>query len=457
MKTYLIELFTLAFFLSGCVPAPFSVPVTTQAPIVTTPVFSTATVTVSTTTPTVTALTSTPALVTDSMPSGLVVAYIVEDALWAWKQSNSQLLTRQQNISAPLLSDDGQWIVFQQRNISSDGSISTEEVWAIRIDGKELHRLLGSDDLAALTGEEAILLIIDDIGWLPGRHELLFNTEKITEGPPGSLPLFDLYSLDLSGHVIRLADSGQGGRFVPSPNGLSVAIATPTRIGALDLESGKQRTLLEFEPFSLASDSGVPIPEVVWDHQSQFVMTSLLPQKLYYPEVYAGEPTQVWRLHVSGQTELITELQPFAPAPGIVFAPNLQYFLYLHNSCFDGMGMLHVYNLASGGDHPLYCVWKLPQWAPDSEHFVYWLENLWQSGNIFDTASQPLDFLNGPANPNMYSSRPLTWVNNEFFLLILRNQDHCTLNVATLQGIVAEIAHASAEACPEADFSLSEQ
>jgi len=445
MKTHVIGLLSLMFYLSGCVPAA-----TQESIVPTIAVTFPPTLNISSTT-----TIPSPTLFADSPPSGLVVAYVAQDALWIWKQNNLQLLTRQQNISTPLISDDGNWLVFQQRRNSSDGSISAEELWAIQTDGKDLHRLLGSDDLAVLTGEEAILLI-DDIGWLPGRHELLFNAEKITEGPPGSWPLFDLYSLDLSGNVTRLADSGQGGRFTPSPNGLSVAIATATRIGVLDLESGKQRTLLEFEPFSLASDSGVPTPEVVWDPQSQFVMTSLLPQKLYYPEVYAGEPTQVWRLHVNGQIELIAELQPFAPSASIVFAPNLQYFFYLHNSCFDGMGMLYVYNLASGEEYPLYCVWKSPQWAPDSERFIYWLENLWQLGNIFDATSQPLDFLNGPASPNVYSSRPLAWINDKYFLINLSSRDYCTLNVATLQGVVVEIARALAEACPEADFSISE-
>ena len=461
MKTHLIRIFLLVFFLSGCEFSPFSAANVTRIPIVATPIISNATATILPTptlapqASTITPYPSTPTFISASLPSDLTIAYLVKDALWIWKKNNLRLLIQQPNISAPVLSDDGQWLLFQQRLISINGGLPSEEVWVIRTDGTELHRLLASDDLKALTGEEALLLV-DDISWLPDRHELLFNTEKIIEGPPGSLPLFDLYSLNLSGQITRLVDPGQGGNFIPSPTGTHVALVTNSRIGILNLETGEQRTLFEFEPVGIPSDSGLPTPEVIWDPEGRFVMTSILPQNVYYPDKYAGEPTQVWQLFVNGQFELVTELQLVAPFTGIVFSPNLQYFFYLDNSCIDGMGMLYLHNLESGEEYPLDCVWTLPQWLPDGEHFIYQLDWLWQLGSIFDNINQPLDVLNVPTDPNVRASPGWTWINNEYFLLFLRSEDVCTLNVATLQGVVTEIASTPPDVCPWiVDFNLS--
>lgn len=457
MKTHFIRFFSLLLFLSGCGLWPSSVTDATQAPIVAIPIAPTVTVTpppaVTSPTTTATSHPSPPTFIASSLPGDLTVAYAVKDDIWIWKQNKLRLLTQGQNISTPLLSDDGQWLLFRQRQISFDGP--TDEVWVVRTDGNELHRLVGGDDLMTLTGEEAARLI-DDVSWLPDSHTILFNTEKIIDGPPGSWPLLDLYSLDISGQVSRLADPDLGGKFIPSPTGLHVALVSNSRIDVLNLKNGEQRTLLEFEPLGFPSDSGLTTPKVVWDPEGRFVMTAIIPQNLYYPEKYAGEPTQVWRLFVNGQIELITELQLVAPFTGIVLSPNLQYFFYLNNSCVDGMGMLSAYNLTSGEEYSLACVWNLPQWVPDSEHFIYELDWLWRLGSISDNTNQPLDVLNIPTNPNVHAALPLTWINSEYFLLFLRSQDVCTLNVATLHGVVTEIVSAPPDVCPwSVDFNLS--
>jgi hypothetical protein len=111
--------------------------------------------------------------------------------------------------------------------------------------------------------------------------------------------------------------------------------------------------------------------------------------------------------------------------------------------------MLYVRNLSSSEEHSITCVWNLPRWLPDSEHFIYDLGlGNWQLGNIYDATSQPLDILNVSTDPNIQSSARLTWINAEYFLLLLRSSDACVLNIATLQGIVTEITRTSPDGCP---------
>jgi len=463
MKTHPAGLFSLIFFLSGCATAPESIPFSVtntaqQIPATITPVVPTATVDIFPTTatppgPTTTPYPSTPTFISASPPTDLVVAYVVEDALWVWKQNSSRLLLQRRNISAPVFSDDGQWILFQQRHISLDLIVPpSDELWVVRADGSEIKRLVGSDDLLALTGKKVLM---DYFSWVPDHHKILFNTEELVDGPPGSLPFFDLYSVDLDGQVTQLLAPGDAGRFVSSPDGTHVALATGSRIKVFDLETGNQRTLLEFERVGVPIDGGPRTPKIVWDPNGQFVMTSILPKNLYYPEKYAGEPEKVWRLFLNGQVELVAELQPVSQNhAGIAISPDLQYFFYLNGYCPDAMGMLYVRNLTSAEEHPLHCVWNLPRWLPDSEHFIYNLGH-WQLGSIYDTTSQPLDVLNVPADPNVRVPPQLTWINDEYFLLFLRSQNVCTLNIATLRGVVTEIVRAPLDHCPRrVDLSL---
>jgi len=456
MKKKLIVLFALMIFLASCIPAPvptsFAVTKATQIPIVTTPTYPTAIFTL-TPSSTVSPPSVIPTFISVSLPKGLVITYAIENELWVWKQERLLLITQQENnISTPVLSDDGQWILFRQRHIMMDGiTPPSDDLWVVRTDGSELNRLVGSDDLLGITGKEVLINYFD---WLPGSHKILFNNEEIIEGPPGSRSLFDLYSVDLAGQITQLLGPGDAGRFVPSPNGTQIALATDSRIKVFDLETRKQRILLEFEPVGVPMDGGVRTPKLVWDPNGQFVMTSILPKNLYYSELYNGEPEQVWQLFSNGQVNLIDQLQPVTQNhAGVTFSPDLQYFFYLNGSCSDAMGMLTVYNIESGEEYPLTCVWNLPLWLPDSEHFIYNLGLLYL-GSISDNTSQPLDIFNTPSDSNNYASS--IWINNDFFLLVLRSQDVCTLSIATLQGIVTEITNTPSDICPRVDFNLSE-
>ncbi len=291
MKTHLKSLVSMVLFLSGCAATPIFTP----SPVVEATQMSVI-------------ASSTATSTSASLPDDLVVAYTVEDELWVWTQNGSQMLTQQKNMYGFVFSDDGQWLLFRQRYTLLDGITPPfDELWTVRTGGGEIKRLVGSDDLMALTGKNVLM---DYFGWLPGHHKILFNTEEIVEGPPGSMPLFDLFSVDLAGQITQLFGPGDAGRFAPSPDGVHIALTTGSIIKVFDLESGKQQILLEFEPVGVPMDGGPRTPKVVWDPYGQFVITSILPKNLYYSELYAGEPEQVWRLFLNGEVELVAQLQP---------------------------------------------------------------------------------------------------------------------------------------------------
>jgi hypothetical protein len=79
---------------------------------------------------------------------------------------------------------------------------------------------------------------------------------------------------------------------------------------------------------------------------------------------------------------------------------------------------------------------------------MYQLDGLWQLGSIIDNTNRPLDVLNVPTDPNVRALLELAWISSEYFLFFLRSEDVCTLNVATLHGMVTEIASTPPDVCP---------
>lgn len=388
--------------------------------------------------------TFTPTALPENISDNLLVIYGISDShwknsLWIWKQNKAQLLYQGKTLSNPLISDDGEWIVLQHRDITLDENPPTDEIWLMRTDGSDLQILLGSDELNALSDENEILLI-NQIDWLPNQNKLLFTTDENVEGPPGSWPRFDLYLLDLEGQVTKLADIGNGGEFTVSPNGQYVIVASTTRIGVVDLETGEQLTLLNFDHLWIGCECYF-IPDIFWNKESDFILTSIPPQKLHYPEQYAGSPAQVWKLFADGQVELITEFQPLERySSGIRVSPNTQYFFYIGESCVDGAGMLYIYTLEYEEARPHSCIWEgFPIWMPDSQHFIYKLGELWKFSYTDDTTiNDSIIFLN-KLSENNKAVFVLNWIDDKYFLIRLVEERTCTLNIATLEGMVTEI------------------
>lgn len=401
--------------------------------------------------------TSTPNVLPENILEDLTIAYRVRDdidlySIWIWKHNALKKVLQQKHIYKPIISSDGEWLIFLQLKFVTDHNLQTDEIWLMRTDGSDLQLLLSSDELNNLSYDGRVLDIIQ-IDWIPNQEKLLFTTNNNFAERPGIDPNFDLYSLDLKGQITKLADPEDGGHFTISPNGQYVAVASRNRIGIINLETSENLTLLNFEPF-LQPCECYSVPPVFWNTQSDFILTEIRPYNLLYSD-YIGEPVRVWKLSVNGQIELVTEFQP--PSIGIEASSNFKYFFYSHVGCDDkvkmsehrakkvysgsGPSTLYIYNLEHQSGEAYFCFsGNSIEWMPDSEHFIYHFNGLWQLGDINDkNNSQPIEFLNMLNEFNVGISEHWVWIDDEYFLLKLQNEETCTLNIATLQGIVKEV------------------
>ncbi len=395
----------------------------------------------------------TPTYIDEFIPDGLRIAFITQDTLYLWKERQPLNLVTLPNISHPSLSTDGQWIIFMKYQPDGQPRCCAYEVWAIRSDGSDLHRLLSLNNLAALAVDDQ-LNFLDQIAWVPGRQELIFSTQHTINGPPGKLPTLDLYLLDIAGQVTPLIEPGQGGwYFVPSPQGRYAVLVHSSRISRVDLQSGDYLRLLEFNVVGMGTDFPL-VPSVLWDPTARFIMTWIPPKNLFYHN-YNNEPVHLWRLFMAGAAEQVYRRPAYQPIT-FSLSPDLRYLFYADRGCVDGQLLLYLRDLDTGKEQAKYCVWNFPRWVPGSESYLFWDNGRWNVGNIYDSTVLPLDFISSPNEPRGESYPILSWINNSQFIFQMRNEESCTIYIATLEGVITELVRTKTDSCPMVDYSLLE-
>lgn len=387
------------------------------------------------------------------LPDGLQVVFAAEDTLYLWNRDELQELLSLPLIYHPKLSGDGNWIAFIQE---FEGEINRYDVWAVRPDGSELHRLLSAEDISILDSDDS-RLILDEFAWLSGEPTLLFNTLREMEGPPGAWPSFDLFQVDISGNISRLAKPDQGGKFILSPNGDFIAVASPERIGVIDLKSGSNRTLLNFDHLMMPC-SCYNIPQFLWTESSQAIIVSIPPSTIYYPAMYEGEPEQIWQLDINQPPEILAQVEPSLNRSVVNLSPGANYYFYFEGgTCLDGsMGMIHLRSLDPKGiNRELFCAFSTPDWTPDGEYFHYKLEGKWYFCSVSDRFTQEMEFLDQPTNPSVSPSSYFEWIDDTYYLMFVHTPDGCSISIGTIEGIISNIYRTSATFCPRTSFSLS--
>jgi hypothetical protein len=358
-------------------------------------------------------------------------------------------------IYRPSLSPDAKFIAFLDEAISTDSDVPYRVLWLASTDTGSARPLVQPEALEPFVEPNTIPLL-DVFAWAPNGLEVLFNTKRFLEGPPGAWPNFDLFSADVSGTIDRPAIAGDGGSFTPSPDGRSVAVATTSTIAVIDLLTSERRTLLQFDPFLMPCEC-YRIPHVTWTPDSRSILVSIPPADLLFPDAYKGQPEQAWLLPLDGAPRVVFEAAPLGDQLSMVsFSPDASRLAYLQTSeaCRD-QGALHVLDLSASTDSgPLHCITQLPEWTPDGSHYIFSRGEGWELGNIHDSSTEDLPFLDIPPDPGFYSRPELTWIDSTYFLLTLRTRTTCSLSVATLQGVTAPIVQTSHDECPNATYAF---
>jgi hypothetical protein len=216
------------------------------------------------------------------------VVYIGDGDIVAWDETTgaSRTIFDGGDVIRVEVSDDGQLVAFLRRSTVQKSETEWYEqsaLWAMDSTGENARELVSAEALRTLLGaSETESTNFPDLQWIPGTHRLLFNgwTYLVqAEGESHAIPrgLVSVDADDGTQQVLVPADNNL--RFVPSPDGESVALMSPTALGFIDVDGADLRQDALTYP-----QVGVPgplFPTGVWtEDSSAFVVTGPLGEDL---------------------------------------------------------------------------------------------------------------------------------------------------------------------------------
>jgi hypothetical protein len=353
--------------------------------------------------------TSVPATEIPPSPPTTKIVYTDTGNVWMIEGRNPpQQLTNSGFAEEVLISPDGQKIVFTRRLSTDD----LAELWAINSDGSGETLLLSIDDMKSLYPStlESKGFEIAQMAFLPGTHDLLFNTYKAF-ATVGAAMTDDLLRINTdSGDLARLLTPTNGGNITISPDGDRIAIIQPDRIRLANPDgSGLSGDLITY-PLVITYSEFQYHAQPVWSRDSSAVGFAI-PSADPLGETPSGD---LWRITKDGSTVV-----KIATIPGDFYftqvfssttlSPLLNRVAFTRETTTPNIRELYIANV-DGTAETIYDTGEISWygWVPDGIHFVYSLSDpmVLQIGSL------------GEAPSSLATGRDLQWINNRDFLFL---------------------------------------
>ena len=370
--------------------------------------------------------------------------------VWEEATGQSQTIIDSGDVIRVELSDDSLLVAFVRRSYFATGGYDTNEqsaLWVVGLEGSNPRELVSAAQLRQqVGGAEGDSTNFPRLGWIPNSHRLLYSGNTYDAhgyGEGAHTALKGVYSIAAdTGASAELAPADTGFHFVPSPDGVHVALVDTTRLVFVDAESG--RRVREFPAEPVVGDTGWLAGAGVWTQDSGgFVINALVEPRNVTSDY------ELWRVPVDGAPA--ARLMAFSSGGGsVVFAP-------------DGSSAA-VLRSASGIGPSVWAITPLPEdlgalavpsdvndysqfnWSPagtayvieplvfDSELVMYGRENLLP---LCPNAVQAIEVC-GPAIPFGEQIEWLEWVDRNRFLYV--TYDPRRLYLGSVDGSASLIA-----------------
>jgi hypothetical protein len=370
--------------------------------------------------------TSTPTLT--SVLGSLRLSFIRSGKLWLWQAGIEIPLSEDSSAQDVKISDDGGLIAFTRlREITpSDGfnTVAELELWVINNDGSDERLLIAPDDLRAIAPDDQEVAV-HNFDWIPGTHTLLFNTIPTLDFQE---PTDDLHLVYVdNGDRVTLLPAGEGGNFLSSPDGQSVAITSESQISLLNIEQRSVRPLLTY-PRVISFDCCWYYPFPIWATDSRS-LSVVIPR----PDPTMDSTMTIWHLPMDG-TEPINTLEitsdlAFWPLEGMI-SPDLSWIAYpkdansgesgLHIARIDGTEGFLVSGL-SGNITSIH-------WAPESDHVAVGMPSGVTPLYLVEAASS----LATPVSDAILEN--ISWIDSSHFFYHTGNHAHPALSIGSVGG-----------------------
>jgi hypothetical protein len=220
----------------------------------------------------------------------LAIAYIDGGDVWLIEDGNLPAqLTSSGDAEQVFISPDGMKIIFLRRA----DQFSPLEIRAINHDGigdiilVTAEQINGLYPLGSFTHND-----VSSMAFIPGTHEVLFNTVGVPTGP-GLIKYDDLLRLDVdTGVLSTLLPAGSGGDFLASPDGSQIAILRPDSIGLVDGDGSNLRPNLVAFPTVITYSEFQYYPQPVWASDSSALLVAIPSED----PLATGTHGQIWSI-----------------------------------------------------------------------------------------------------------------------------------------------------------------
>lgn len=366
-------------------------------------------------------------------PQALRIAYVLDGNVWGLERGSTPVQLSTSGRAVDLrLTDDGQRIAY----LEYQPTANTFALRSIRFDGSDDRGLIDQAGFDALYPLEMFLHYApDQMGVIPGTHQLLFNTRGVLEGP-GLAKNDDLIRVDLdTGELAAVLGRGDGGDFVLSPDASQLAIVRPESVSFADIDGSRLRPEVLTYPHIITYSEYLYYPDPVWVGDA--VLAAIPGQDPFF----GPEEGALWQVPADGSAPAqlaSVSGNLFIPQRGshAIVAPDGTQLAFTRQPEDSGPLQLWIYEVDRGSEM-LYAEGRLTWlgWAPDSIHFVYQ-----------DAATSELMLGQSGGNPvSLGGARLLDWIDPAQFLilqemtdgswrLMLRNTDGVQTELASFRG-----------------------
>ncbi|MGC9356564.1 MAG: TolB family protein, partial [Anaerolineae bacterium] len=280
--------------------------------------------------------TPTPLPTPESVP--LRVAYISGGNLWILEEGSSpQQLTAEGQDAQPLLSPDGQRILFERELAPGPGDVPRFELRVINVDGSVERHVVGPDELPGEMGtpmgsdtETMLPRLPWQVAWHPDARRVAFNT--LIQVGYGLYAKHDLWIADPEmGSLTRLLEDGEGGAFAFAPDGTAVVVSDPATVARADGDGSNRQEIITFDRVNTASEYAY-VPQPLWAPDGSYALIAVSSAEPFGPD---PEGT-LWRIPRAGDAlNLVTLSGRFlfsTMGENNLWSPDRSRFAYVNDT-----------------------------------------------------------------------------------------------------------------------------
>jgi hypothetical protein len=264
-------------------------------------------------------------------------------------------------------------LILAEMHDFDNGKVQHSELWAAPADGSGEYALLDVSALGALD-PSALGTAVVQFEWVPGTHQLAFNTRQVFEGP-GTALYNDLRLIDVTtGELSLLFPPGQGGMFYYSPDGSRLALVTPERIELVSADGSDRAEALSFPKVITYSEYELyPVPS--WSPDGQSLRVAIPPAD---PMAEPPQPTTLWLIE-AGASPTAIQTGQVATLPfnffTTLFSPDHAHVAYVSvlGDPADNLWDLRLANANGSGARSIATrpLVSFLAWSPASDWFAF--------------------------------------------------------------------------------------